>query len=256
MVPFDPATEKAFLLGSSAFGFEKPLKESIEEGKAESTLGAYSGALLTKALRCWLVGLDDPAARLLRKAHQWVLAAIEANERPMHYFPDATEAERFLTLAMCNWLLHGSHDADAFQKYIENEDRYLLHSKFAKDKVTISLTLPDYANAGAWGRAVEIFEQTPKLSPPESLRKIRSEAQMVYVLCQHHLRGQFTKQEIAVTGEKFLSRNVETWLGNGHYLRAVQWLKILHWNDTDRTASPKEIVLKCYDYLPGRTRPA
>jgi hypothetical protein len=124
-----------------------------------------------------------------------------------------------------------------------------------KDKSEVSFVLKNYADAGAYVRAIEIFDAVPGFAPPESLSKIRSEGQMVYILAQHHVHGQFTKNEVADAGEKFLKRNVEQFLGNGRYIDAVQWLKILHWNDTDRTVSPIDIVMKCYDYLPDRTPP-
>ena len=255
MIPFNPSQKMKLLLDQHS-GFEHMLAMDFQETKDESALGAYAYSLLREAVQCFLVCFNEPAKQLLHKSHEWGNAGIAANEKPMHYFPSATEAMRFETLALCNWLLHGQHDQTSLDNYVKYYDEHLTSKGSKADKVGVSMALPSYADAGAFQRVFEIFEKIPKLSPPESLSKIRSEGQMVYILAQHHVQGQYTKQEIADAGERFLKRNIENLLGNGRYVDAVQWLKILHWNDTDRTATPKDIVMKCYNYLPGRTPPA
>jgi hypothetical protein len=255
MIPFN-VSQKSMLLLDQNTGFANMLAREFQETKDRSALGAFAHSLLREAIQCILVCFNEPATRLLHKAHAWVLEAIAVEEKPMHYFPSATEAERFETLALCNWLLHGQHDQTSLDNYVKYYGEYLTSKGTKADKVGVSMALSSYADARAFQRVLDIFEKIPKLSPPESLSKVRNEGQMVYVLAQHHVHGKFSRDEVADAGEKFLKRNIEQFLGNGRYIDAVQWLKILHWNDTDRTVSPKDIVMKCYDYLPGRTPPA
>ncbi len=234
-------------------GYEWSLSRNMTESKAVGGLSGSADFCLIDAVTCLLVGLDEPAKRLLRRAVEWVQIAIESNERPQHYFPGATEAGCFQTLAQCNWLLHGQHDINSLQRFVENKDRYL-NSQKRKDKIGISLGILTYVNAGAFERTIEILESTPRLALPTSLTA-RNEAQMAYILSRHHLGLQYSPSEVHTATTRFLKRNIDTWLSNGHSDRAAEWLKIIYWNDSDRALSPKQVLMKAYDYLPGRVPP-
>jgi hypothetical protein len=81
------------------------------------------------------------------------------------------------------------------------------------------------------------------------LARARSEAQMSYVLCRHYLNGEYDWAEVDMAMRKFLKHNVNTWLTDGHYLRAAEWMKIAHWSGEETPLSARTVVLACYDYL-------
>ncbi len=144
---FDPTREKALLLDPVG-GFEWALNRNMDDSRSCGGLGSSASFYLGLAVQCLLVEFDEPAERLLKQVANWVQVAIETDERPQRYFPGATEAQRFQTLALCNWLLSNEHDAATLQHFIEQEDCYL-NAQTRKDKIGVSLTLVSYVNAGA-----------------------------------------------------------------------------------------------------------
>ena len=255
---FDPLQVKEQLLNPIG-GYEWSLQRSVDKSKAVGGLGSSANADLGQAVECLLVGFDEPAIQLLEKAQQWVSASLAENEIPKRYLHDerysldGEAALRYQTLAMTNWLLNDEHDAESYKRFVEHEDRFLANSRIGKDKVNTSLLLPVYVDAGAFHRALEMFAFSG-LTVPKTLLP-RNEAQMAYILCRHHLDLEYSQDDVQTATKKFLMKNIDTWLSNGHAVRAAEWLKILFWNDCDRTVPAKQILLKCYDYLPGRTPP-
>lgn len=77
---------------------------------------------------------------------------------------------------------------------------------------------------------------------------------MCYVLSRHRLGLEYSDAEVAGALDRFLTKNTNTWLTNGHAARAAEWMKIAYHSDADNALSPKEVVLKCYDHLPGCER--
>ena len=249
---FVPKRSRELLLDPVG-GYEWSLHRDFEKSKAVGGLSRSADSYLGQAVECLLVGFDEPAGRLLKHAAEWVQIAVESGERPQRYFPGATEAMRFQTLGLCNWFLFNQHDVESLGQFVEYMDRCLNGQK-RKDKIGVSLTLLAYVNAGAFERTLEIFGSTRGLTPPASL-SARNEAEMAYILSRHHLGLQYSQDEVRTATNKFLAKNIDKWLSNGHAVRAAEWLKIIYWNDTDRTLSAKEVLMKCYDYLPGRCAP-
>src|SRR5215472_17374067 len=110
MKVFDPAEEREELDGD--VGYRVALDAEFYEYKSEGALGGSASFRLIDAVYCLLVGYDDPARQLLKRAFDWVTTAIKEDEKPSDYGPDGTEALRYETLAMCNWLLRGIHDVE------------------------------------------------------------------------------------------------------------------------------------------------
>lgn len=248
---FDPLRTREQLLGST--GFEWSLQRNFAQTKVDGGLAGTAVSRLAEVIQCLLVGFDEPAQRLLKMAAEWVQAAIDCNERPQRYFPDATEASRYETLALCNWLISNHHDTESLQHFVEYDDRYF-DRQARKDKVDVFLTLVAYIDAGAFERTLEIFAGTRGLSPPTALAP-RNEAQMAYIIARHHLELEYSPDDVRAATKAFLKRHIDSWLSNGHWVRADKWLKVVHWNDGDRSVPARQIVLKCYDYLPGRSFP-
>jgi hypothetical protein len=117
-----------------------------------------------------------------------------------------------------------------------------------QDKPGIGLTMPEYVDASAYREALALFHDA-HMKPQASLARIRSEAQMSYVLCRYFLGEAYEQPEMEATIKRFLKHNVNTWLLDGQYLRAAEWMKIAHWSGEASAASARDTVLHCYDYL-------
>jgi hypothetical protein len=250
---FNPIAIKERLLGP--IGYEWSLADDFAEAEAVGGLGSSAESKLRTAIKCLLVGFDEPAVRLLKLALEWVEVAIASDERPERYFPNGTEALFFQTKALCNWLLLNWHDAESFHHYVVHEDRYLADPRASRDKAEVSFVLPTYVDAGAFERALEIFGHVPRLSPPTS-SIVRGEAAMAYVVSQHRLGLQYSHAEFEAIAGRFLKMHVDNWLVSGHWDTAAEWMKIIHWNNAKPPISAKQALLKCYDYLPSREPPA
>ena len=229
-------------------GYKWALIFSTEEFRTEGGLASGARFYLNKAVGCILVGYDEPAQLLFERASEWLQIAINEDERPKSYGPGSTEAQRHLDLALCNWLLNGEHDDENFHNYVNHMDRFLETSKLGRNKTEISLLLPHHVDAGAYRQAL-VWYDVAGMSPPRSLAVIQAEGQMSYVLCQYLLGEQYAAADVEKAAQKFLHRSVNAWLIDGHFLRAAEWMKIIHWNSNRADISSREAVLRCYDYL-------
>jgi len=244
MKSFDPANARGILDGD--VGYRWTLNRDFVDAKTVGGLSGSAHAFLNMAVECFLVGYDDPATQLLKRAFDWLTMAIKDQEKPRAYGANGTEAQRYRDLAMCSWLLHNVHDVENLKRFVEYEDRFLIGSKIGRDKTNVSLTLVGYVDAGAYENALERFADAG-LSAPESLSSVRNEAQMCYVISRHRLGQEYSEAEVESTTKKFLKRSVNGWLTDGHFLRASEWMKIVHWREGKAGFSPKEAVLKCYE---------
>jgi hypothetical protein len=156
--------------------------------------------------------------------------------------------QMLINFALCTWLLHGEHDAEFYTMYVNRTETFLVDSKLAKNKPEIGLTLPQYVDARAYDQALALFHNAG-MKPPASLARVRSEAQMSYVLCRYQLGEAYEQPEVETTIKRFLKGHVNTWLLDGQYLRAAEWMKIAHWSGEASAASARDTVLHCYDYL-------
>ena len=119
------------------------------------------------------------------------------------------------------------------------------------DNTEIQFTLPLYLEAEAYQRVIEIFEQSA-IKPPKSLKQIRGEGTMSYVMARSRLTGNPAPLEVQDALHIFFKRQVPYWLGHGQYSTAARWMKIAFWQPG---REPIATVLRCYDYLPGLERP-
>lgn len=258
MSEFDSAYERHQLTGDCGYGFD--LAADIEQAKAVGGRGNAAHAFLGTAIRCLLQDLADPASQLLRKVNEWVTASLvesEVPKRSLHderYSGDGEAALRYRTLALCNWLLCEQHDADSFGRFVELEDRALATSELGRNKSHVSLILTTYLDAGAFARVLELFASSTGQSEPKSLGSIRKESQMCYVLSRHRLHQQYNHTEVTSAVGKFLDRNADEWLSEGHFVRAAEWMKIVYWHGMEAGTSARAALLKCYQHLPSRNR--
>lgn len=254
MENFDISKKRKILDGDCGTKF--CLKRSFENSKIVGGLASSASHDIICAIYCILVKYDEAASKLLAKAHKWLKDAIETDERPHVYVVNATEGFRHYYMAMANWLISGEHDDYSMKKYIEYEDRFIEQNReIRNDKFGISLTLPDYLDAGEYVRALELFERTKGLKPPVNINRIGNEAGMVYVLSRFYLGLEYDEPEVKKALNTFLNRNVNIWLVRGHADRAALWMKIAYWNKSNEEISPREAIMKCYDHLPGVNPP-
>ena len=252
MAKFNPNRQLEILEDSC--GYRLDLDSNFDKVKAVNGLGGSAHAFLGTAVTCVLVGLDKPASELLTKSCSWLKEAIEYNEKPQRYAEDGTEAARFRDYALCNWLLVGKHDVTSYQEFVRHEDRFLVKSGLGQDKREVSFILPSYVDARAYDRALEVFENVPGFSPPSSIMRLNSEADLTYIICRHRLGMEYSDGEVAHACSRFLTKNMDKWLGNGHAVRAAQWIKIVYGTNRDINLSPRQLLMRCYEHLPGCKR--
>ena len=253
MKRFDIQNIKKIL--DSEIGYKLSLNDSYVDAKKAKGLASSASADVTIAVNCLLVGYEEQAFKVAQKAYSWLKEAIDNKEHPNYYFADGTEAMRYENMAILNWLLTKKQDVVSFCEFAKYKDRYLQNEKVWSDKCSINLTLPSYLDGGYYERSLEIYHETPSLKPPKDLRRIKSEANMVYVLSRHYLGQEYTAEQVQSALRTFLNRNVNEWLVRGHSVRAARWMKIAYWNPAPEKMSPRETILKCYNHLPHIEHP-
>lgn len=255
---FDPAQKREILLRNS--GIKLVLSADIEQSRSVGGVGNSAWAFLRTAVACLLVSLNEAAEQVLEQSRRWVLESIATNERPPDnppgatamYFPGGSEAMRFKTLALCNWLIENQHDQDSLEQSIENEMRYLEDNpSHARDGVNLGLTLPTFLDARAFERVIDLVERGRNFKTITDPPKARSAVGVCYVLARHQLHGEFAEQDVRRALEKFLDRNVNGWLTHGDYVGTAQWMKIAYWNHEAEKTEARQALLRCYDHLKG-----
>src|SRR5487761_1756780 len=236
---FDIEKTRSQLLGGVGFNWE--LASDFERARGKRALTRWASGFLGRAIECLLVGFDEPAYNLLEKAREWLLAAIAEKEAPRLFTLEEIEPLRYEDFALCNWLLSGIHDPKSLSRAIERRDAEMAAN--GQDKISLELKLVVYLDAGRCERAIELFETTRGLSAPKSLSQVRSQARMVYVLCKHQCEDVYTDAEIRDCLKRFLSRQVDSWLNNGHYSTVARWMKISHWDRVGSRESAREALL-------------
>lgn len=257
MEVFDPLQERELLDGD--VGYRWALGSDFDEYREAGALASCAWHDINTAVECLLVDYDDPARQLLEKAHKWLTVAVDGHDAQGVY--DETsgipKSQPYESIAMCNWLLDGRQDSENLARAVAIQEYECNADKGMRTKLNVSLTLAMYVDAGAYQQAVDRFTTTSGLTPPKSLSVIRGEGQMCYAICRQRLGREYTEAEVMAAAEKFLKRpdlnnGVNTWLLRGHYYRAARWMKIIHWHEGKTGISPKEVLLKCYDYLPTK----
>lgn len=228
--------ERAFLLGDLGYRFD--LDADVEGARKVHGLGTSAHAFLGTAVRCFLVGLDDPALSLLKKAQDWLVTAIGERERPKRYFPAATEAARFRDLALSRWMLSNEHDAASLLSFVDLQDQYLRRSPLT-DKVSLSLTLVTYLDARAYERVVELVGHENG-KPSGVGRRVKSETDVALSLARRRAGQDVALGDLAA---QLLQHHGPRWLGEGHYLRFAEWVKVLRWTP-DSGKRAKEVLLE------------
>lgn len=75
---------RASLIGDVGYSFD--LESSFDSAKSEGGLASSARSFLNTAIKCFVVGFEEPGHQLLQKAEKWLVASIESNEKPRRYF--------------------------------------------------------------------------------------------------------------------------------------------------------------------------
>ncbi len=213
---FSREEAKASLTGD--VGYEFDLSSPFEAARSVGGLASSARSFVNSAIKCFLVGYDDPGYQLLEKAEQWLEAAIESNEQPRRYFEYGTEAIRLYDLALCRWLAHNAHDIDSLTQSINFRERYF--DKATKsDRVEFVLVLPEYLDAGRFDEAMRRTQGLWKSGrlPPE----VEAAAAIA--------NGQGEEIVGRKLIDSLLGVRIPEWLARGHFDVAAKWLKVAHW---------------------------
>jgi hypothetical protein len=243
---FDPNHERNLLDGD--IGYDWYLSKSIIYSDEQRVVAAASNADLDLAVLCLLVGYDEPGYALLTRVHDVLGARLREKENTADSTRQTYGHKLHFNFALCTWLLHGEHDQQNYTAYVEKYDRLLAEDSPQSRRHGIGLTLPQYVDARAYDQALAMFHNAG-MKPPVSLARVRSEAQMSYVLCRYQLGEAYEQPEVETTIKRFLKGHVNTWLLDGQYTRAAEWMKIAHWSGEASAAGARDAVLHCYDYL-------
>lgn len=243
---FDLEEKRSNQLSSGALPLMlKICREPLEKLRTERVLTARSSTILNEAALAIIVGLREPGLQLAEKVLEWVSIAIDEQERPMYYSPKGTEAQRYACKAFALWLLGRPIDSELVELFVANSTEYRLGE--GKDKIGISLSLPEYVALEAYEPALDVWQQCGKFQPPPAIEKITSEANMCYVVANHRLGREYSADDEQLALSRFLKRNVDAaWLARGHAMRVATWMKIAYWKPGD---DPIETVMRCHEFL-------
>lgn len=248
---FDPDDQRERLL--ACYGLESDLNAQINEIQAKHALSGWGNSMLTNGIICLLVGFDEEGYTVLEKSRRFFKLAIETNEIPNLYGQYGTESLRLDAYAQCQWLLDAIDDRPSLKKAVEN--RLKFNALNRATKTDINLTLPMFLESDENEACIALFESTPGLEPPKDIRRVSGEGKMAYIISRYRLGiGEYGWDQIEPGVHHFLKRQVPKWLSNGWYSDCARWMKILFWQSDPTQITPKDALLKCYDYLPTKVR--
>jgi hypothetical protein len=245
---FDPLSDRAVLEDLTI-----PLakRDTIDEAREQRALYGFGSSILDTGIECCLLGYFDDGRELLAKALSFLRAAVEENEVPKSYSRGATEKLRLCDFALCEWLVEGRNDLSKRTQAVRWKELWF-DALGRTDKTEVQFNLPYYLDAQAYETLFHRFQVTG-LMPPKSLRQIRGEGTMAYVLARHRLGLEYSEKDVSRGLDSFFKRSMRSaWLDYGLRDTVALWTKIAFWRPGD---DPIATLLRCYDYLPEFERP-
>jgi hypothetical protein len=209
-------------------GYKYYLDLCVNEATKQNALSGTADAMIGQSIRCILVGYDEQGCQLLSKANDWLIQAIDANEKPRRYFRGGTESQRHSNLALCSWLLKNDHDVENLQEAVRWEE--MQYSEQSIDSKSVALSLSLYLDAHQFARCYDLYDKTfnGRLSPSNNI----SEAGLAYLLAKHELGGLKNETErLDGISANFIKQRIPELLADGRYNDMARWAKVLLWND-------------------------
>jgi len=200
-------------------------------------------------VKLWLCGLVKEIAPIFPNTLAWLDYAIEkrddrgAGRYQLAYLYEAK--------AMCKWLAHSQNDIDTWKQAVFEYWSKMEECGPTRDNPATSYAeefLPACVFAGEYARGIAEFEHYCGAKTLE-LKKVWRPREFAYALCLHHLRGEFSKDELFAAGKKMLRSYVDTeWLYNGEYMEAAIWLKLVYSFGAPEL-TPMQMLLSLYDVM-------
>ena len=249
-MPFDPIRKREV---AEEFNLELTLRTSFDPARPMGNVAVHS---LGAVIQFWLVGLHAEAAEILPKIVEWLDHGIKSDED----FGENRDFHRMRlhwAKAVATWMATGVHAEDHWKSACQLDARSWHFEKQALSAHQIvRLGLDDYMafsiQAGDFKTGIHTYEQWAGATRPD-LKKTRSPRKYGYALCLHRERGEFDDDTILNAGRKMLRAHLnKEWLGMGQSIRAVTWLKTVHWDckRRDPRLTPLRTVLKAYEDMP------
>ena len=245
---FDPVTDRATLLELML-----PLakQDNLDEAREHRSLYGFGSSMLGTGIECFLLGYFEDGREISTKALSFLRTAVAEKEIPKSYNRGATEKLQLCDFALCEWLVESRNDLNKRTEAVRWKELWF-DSLGRTDKTEVQLTLPYYLDAEEYDALFHRYDAAG-LKPPKSLRNIRGQGTMSYVLARHRRGLEYSDEEVRAALDSFLKRNVrEDWLDRGQYDTVALWMKIAFWQPGD---DPIATLLRCYDYLPEFERP-
>jgi hypothetical protein len=242
---FSADEARAQLQGPVGFAFD--LEDSFEEAAVVGGLASSADAFINKAVKCFLVGFDEPGHLLVQKSIAWYSSAISTHDIPIRHFEGGTEASRLYGLALAKWLA-GEQSVDEVRESLECRENYL-SGRPGRDRVEVGLVLVEYLDGG---RTDLIIAHVDRLWRG---KKLPLEVATIVKLCDLP-PGDRRRLEVI----SLLRSSADEWLSRGHWSRFATWVKIGTRDQPDKATIPVvlremlELATNGRDLNPASTR--
>lgn len=227
------------------FVLRRAYEQDFERAASNNALWNISSGMTKNAVKCILVDLQEDARKLLSKAKQWMLGAIETQEKTKGFEETSNKFHRQL-FSTIQWLHDGVHDQENLRIWRDEALQTFRNHPDWIPTANLSLEAVTFINAGA-------HEEFIALAAPAGIDSIKcsgaNEKQMALTLAAKALTQKFPEEKVKGTVQKFLDNNVGKWLNDGHAVRAAEWMKVIYWKRGEAGISPFDAVRKCLDHV-------
>ncbi len=225
-----------------------------------------AGAAAGDAVLAIISGLVEDGLDLARRCVPVLASASELSpERqqqedkwPRWYWLYGAEVNRLWHLGLAQWLSGGPTQA-AFREAARNGEQMIAAAK-ERSSITSKEDLDMYmevaVQSGNDAHVLAFYNsESREAQLPLAIRQAKSIRRVCEAVCRHRQNGEFTGEEIRRAVDNLLKKHMDEWLTATWPYAVADFLK-LRFADLDGVASPVEVLMHAYDYLPGRTRPA
>jgi hypothetical protein len=182
----------------------------------------------------------------------------EENREPRGYWLHSAEVFRLWYLGLAQWLT-GAPATAAFREAAQNGEKMIAGAKETSSiaaKEDLDLYMQIAIQSGDDAHVLAFYNsESREAAQPLPIRQTKSIRRVCEAVCRHRQNGEFTGDEVRRALDNLLKKHTEEWLTTGWSHGAATFLKV-RFADLDGIASPVEVLMHAYDYLPGRRRPA
>ena len=226
------------------YGIQWYLSYDKVEARRNTSLAIISSHIVDEAITAFFAGCHDESQQLIVLAKDWLETAINEGEVPQQlapytgtrYTPNYHEAQTYTLLGLCLWLTGEGFSQSAFQTAGQFAFDYCSQhpADFWDHGILRYLLL-----AGKNSEIKHLFDNCPKLSPPSTLKRIKSEEKIAYVLASYSLGDGTSRDVIHAAFRDFLRYKIPICAGANR-----QGFGLLHdiplWMHVYRSVVPTE----------------